>query len=147
MPRIALVAAALIVSGLSMRAAPETVTVDGGQIAGAVDRGVRVFKGIPFAAPPVGPLRWRPPQPVVAWSGARDASAFGAECPQAQYPAGSLYYFRHVPPSPRAKELKAFHAGEIPYVFNVVPSQIPARPGSPTPRSIPGWPTRWRATG
>jgi len=123
MPRIALVAAALIVSGLSMRAAPETVTVDGGQIAGAVDRGVRVFKGIPFAAPPVGPLRWRPPQPVVAWSGARDASAFGAECPQAQYPAGSLYYFRHVPPSPRAKELKAFHAGEIPYVFNVVPSQ------------------------
>ena len=91
MPRVVLGFAALIVSALSMRAAPQNVRVDGGQIVGADDRGVRVFKGIPFAAPPVGPLRWRPPQPVVAWSGVRDASRFGAECPQTQYPAGSVY--------------------------------------------------------
>jgi len=39
----------------------------------------------------VGPLRWQPPQPVVAWTGVRDGSAFGAECPQTQYPAGSVY--------------------------------------------------------
>src|SRR3954454_15723157 len=91
MRRIALVSAALIASAWSMLAAPDTVTVDGGQIAGAVDRGVRVLKGIPFAAPPVGPLRWRPPQTVVAWSGVRDATVFGAECPQTQYPAGSVY--------------------------------------------------------
>src|SRR3954464_1760761 len=91
MRRIALVSAALIASAWSMLAAPDTVTVDGGQIAGAVDRGVRVFKGIPFAAPPVGPLRWRPPQALVAWSGVRDATVFGAECPQTQYPAGSVY--------------------------------------------------------
>jgi len=91
MPRLALVAAVLVMSSLSMRAAPDTVTVDGGRIAGTVDRGVRVFKGIPYAAPPVGPLRWRPPQAVVAWNGVRDASAFGAECPQTQYPAGSVY--------------------------------------------------------
>src|SRR5919107_3222463 len=91
MPRIAPAIAALIVSALPMLAASDIVTVDGGQIAGAADRGVRVFKGIPYAAPPVGALRWRPPQPVVAWSGVRDASAFGAECPQTQYPAGSVY--------------------------------------------------------
>jgi para-nitrobenzyl esterase len=91
MPRTALVAAALVMSSLTMRAAPDTVSVDGGRIAGTVDRGVRVFKGIPYAAPPVGPLRWRPPQPVVAWNGVRDGAAFGAECPQTQYPAGSVY--------------------------------------------------------
>jgi para-nitrobenzyl esterase len=74
-----------------MTAATEVVSVDGGQIAGIVDRGVRVFKGIPYAAPPVGSLRWRPPQEVIAWKGTRDASAFGAECPQTQYGAGSVY--------------------------------------------------------
>ena len=65
--------------------------VDGGSVSGVADRGVRVFKGIPYAAPPVGPLRWKPPQPVVAWAGVRDGSSFGAECPQTQYPAGSVY--------------------------------------------------------
>ena len=74
-----------------MTAATEVVAVDGGQISGIVDRGVRVFKGIPYAAPPIGSLRWKPPQGVVAWQGVRDASRFGAECPQTQYPAGSVY--------------------------------------------------------
>jgi para-nitrobenzyl esterase len=40
-------------------------------------RGVRVYKGIPCAAPPVGPLRWRPPEPVAAWTGVRPTHAFG----------------------------------------------------------------------
>ena len=74
-----------------MRAATEPVKVEGGLITGAVDRGVRVFKGIPYAAPPVASLRWKPPQPLVSWSGVRDASAFGAECPQTQYPSTSIY--------------------------------------------------------
>jgi para-nitrobenzyl esterase len=56
-----------------------------------VEHGVRTFKGIPYAAPPVGELRWRPPQPVVPWRATRDASSFGAECPQPQYPEGSVY--------------------------------------------------------
>jgi para-nitrobenzyl esterase len=40
-------------------------------------RGIRVYKGIPYAAPPVGPLRWRPPQPVSPWTGARKTDTFG----------------------------------------------------------------------
>jgi para-nitrobenzyl esterase len=60
------------------------VNVDGGQIQGVfeADGKVDVFKGIPYAAPPVGDLRWRPPQPVSAWQGVRDATKFAPICPQ-----------------------------------------------------------------
>jgi para-nitrobenzyl esterase len=81
----------LALAGTTMIADANSVTVGGGVVRGVVDRGVRVFKGIPYAAPPVGALRWRPPQKAVAWRGVRDASAFGAECPQTQYGAGSVY--------------------------------------------------------
>jgi len=74
-----------------MSAADEVVRTDSGQVRGVTDRGVRVFKGIPYAAPPVGAMRWKPPQPVAPWSGVRDAASFGAECPQTQYQGGSVY--------------------------------------------------------
>lgn len=45
--------------------------------------GLAVYRGIPFAAAPVGELRWKPPRPVAEWSGVRDATEFGAICPQA----------------------------------------------------------------
>ena len=61
-------------SALPGLAAPDTVTVEGGAISGTTSNGVRVFKGIPYAAPPIGSGRWRPPQPVVAWSGVRDGA-------------------------------------------------------------------------
>ena len=48
------------------------IHVEGGLISGVEDGGVRVYKGIPFAAPPEGELRWRPPQPVLAWEGVRE---------------------------------------------------------------------------
>ena len=51
--------------------------------------GVTVYRGIPYAAPPVGNWRWRPPQPPVRWSGVRSASQFGAVCPQ-QHVAGAV---------------------------------------------------------
>jgi para-nitrobenzyl esterase len=47
------------------------------------DNQVRFFEGIPFAEPPVGPLRWRAPQPVKAWTGVRNATEFGPRCTQA----------------------------------------------------------------
>ncbi len=84
-----LLAAAL--SGFAFTA-NETIKVDGGLISGTAADGVRTFKGIPFAAPPVGELRWKAPQPVVAWDGVRKCEAFGPECPQAPYPAASLFY-------------------------------------------------------
>ncbi len=57
---------------------------DAGALTGSLDtsRHIAVFKGVPFAAPPVGPLRWREPQPVAAWNGVRDASKFGPSCMQ-----------------------------------------------------------------
>jgi Carboxylesterase family len=53
--------------GLSQSAS--VVRVDGGELQGVVAEGVVSFKGIPFAAPPVGDLRWRPPQPAAKWTG------------------------------------------------------------------------------
>src|SRR6478736_461535 len=48
-----------------------------GKVRGGNDRGVSVFKGIPYAAPPLGPLRFRPPRPVEPWSGIRETTAYG----------------------------------------------------------------------
>jgi para-nitrobenzyl esterase len=53
-----------------------------GRIEGITRGGVRIFRGIPFARPPVGELRFRPPRPVEAWTGVRDATRFGASAPQ-----------------------------------------------------------------
>ena len=62
---------------------PPAVTVTGGKIqGGTVTGGGAVFKGIPFAAPPVGDLRWREPMPVKPWTGTRDATHFGVRCMQ-----------------------------------------------------------------
>jgi para-nitrobenzyl esterase len=62
------------------------VTTDDGAVAGVRDGSLEVFKGIPYAAPPTGPLRWAPPAPAAHWSGVRDASQFGAICPQPHGP-------------------------------------------------------------
>src|SRR6185503_5720843 len=62
---------------------PEQVKIETGLLsgtAGTTQTSVRVFKGIPFAAPPLGDLRWKAPQPVAKWDGVRKADAFGAPC-------------------------------------------------------------------
>jgi para-nitrobenzyl esterase len=65
------------------------VTTTAGDLRGAEIDGIKVFKGVPYAAPPMGPNRWRPPQPVAPWSGVRDALDLPPSCPQpTQRPTG-----------------------------------------------------------
>src|SRR4051812_2066601 len=56
--------------------------ISGGRIEGVIADGVAAFKGVPFAAAPVGPLRWKAPQPVKPWQGVRKADTFGPSCMQ-----------------------------------------------------------------
>ena len=56
-----------------------------------IDPTIRVFRGVPFTAPPVGELRWRPPQPVTPWDGVHEATEFAPACMQLQRPADHFY--------------------------------------------------------
>jgi para-nitrobenzyl esterase len=59
-----------------------TITIDSGRVAGIAANGVVSFKGIPYAAPPTGARRWKPPEPPAPWTNTRQAADFGAACPQ-----------------------------------------------------------------
>ncbi|HEX4180251.1 MAG TPA: carboxylesterase family protein [Caulobacteraceae bacterium] len=71
-----------LVAAGAATAAPDQVTVATGALKGVVNGDVVAFKGIPYAAPPVGELRWRAPRPAAPWTGVRDAANFGASCMQ-----------------------------------------------------------------
>ncbi|MHB8816352.1 MAG: carboxylesterase/lipase family protein [Steroidobacteraceae bacterium] len=77
-------------------AGPLEAQVDGGMVRGAVVHGVVAFKGIPYAAPPVGALRWAPPQSVKPWTGIRPALHYGPDCEQLPTP-GDAAPLRTVP--------------------------------------------------
>ncbi len=62
-----------------------------GKLQGSDESGVQVWKGVPFAAPPVGALRYRPPQPPAAWGGVREATAFSPTAPQLPSPLNNLF--------------------------------------------------------
>lgn len=62
--------------------ASPTVATNEGFVGGTIESGVAIFKGIPYAAPPVGELRWHEPQPAAAWDGVRKANAYGHACIQ-----------------------------------------------------------------
>lgn len=83
---VALLSASLGVAASSVDAVK--VTIDSGVLVGESKDGVRSFKGIPYAQPPVGGLRWQPPQKVDRWSGDRDATQFKLPCPQPTNPDG-----------------------------------------------------------
>jgi para-nitrobenzyl esterase len=87
---------------LAALAAPtDPVRVDQGLVSGipGTHPEVRVYRGIPYAAPPVGDLRWKAPQPPASWQGTREAKQFGNACPQNSYPAGSIYQAKPEPMS------------------------------------------------
>ena len=75
--------------GASAMAAPypQQVRIESGALKGGVEDGVLSFKGVPFAAAPVGALRWRAPQPVKAWSKVRPATVYGHDCMQEPFPS------------------------------------------------------------
>lgn len=84
-------ALAVIVLGCTSPAAParagaQVVRVDSGALRGASHGEVEVFRGIPYAAAPVGALRWRAPDPAIAWEGIREAVTAGPACPQPPAP-------------------------------------------------------------
>jgi para-nitrobenzyl esterase len=66
------------------------VTIKSGKLEGSFKDGLYIFKGIPYAAPPVGDLRWMPPQPVKPWSDVRDAKKYGTIAPQILPTTGPL---------------------------------------------------------
>ena len=65
---------------------PVSVAVEGGRLDGRLKDEVKAFRGVPYAAAPVGPLRWRPPQPAPAWTATREAIQFGSDCLQHPLP-------------------------------------------------------------
>ena len=82
--RIALVTSAIVAATALAQPLAPTLKIDAGTLVGSADAasGIDIYRGIPFASPPVGALRWRAPQPVVPWSGVRPAMAFGHSCIQ-----------------------------------------------------------------
>jgi len=83
-----------------------------GAVGGKAAQTMDEFLGIPYAAPPVGPLRWRPPQPAAPWTGIRDAAAFAPHCPQppsgfgvASTSENCLYLNVFTPPGARGRHL------------------------------------------
>ena len=86
---LGVMAAGVVVSGVAFARpahAPLEVRVTGGLVRGTFEHGVIAFKGIPYAAPPVGALRWEPPQPIKPWRGVRAAVQFGPDCMQRPTP-------------------------------------------------------------
>jgi len=73
---------ALMGAGAGAHAAGPTVHIETGWVEGSTTQGVTTFKGIPYAAPPIGARRWRAPAPAASWPKVRPAIEFGAACPQ-----------------------------------------------------------------
>jgi para-nitrobenzyl esterase len=98
LPSIASLFATALVSAMALPASADPVRIESGLVDGVSENGITVFKGIPFAASPVGDLRWREPAPVAAWNGIRRADAFSPICMQ----RGS--YPEDAPPEPMSED-------------------------------------------
>lgn len=72
----------LCITSIQAQSTGPRVKIDAGTLEGSKSGDVETFKGIPYATPPIGNLRWRAPQPVKPWKGVRKASEFGHDCVQ-----------------------------------------------------------------
>src|SRR5438270_14081292 len=108
MNHVVRIAVALSMIALPLAAIDDPVRTGNGLVAGiaGIRPGVRVYKGIPFAAPPVGQLRWRAPEAPASWEGVRQAAEFSANCVQTPYPQTSIYYSE---PRPIAEDCLYLH--------------------------------------
>ncbi|MEI9931115.1 MAG: carboxylesterase family protein [Rhizomicrobium sp.] len=84
---LVLAATLLLIGSSEADAAKVALRIDQGILNGDTEDDIQVFKNIPYVAAPTGDLRWRAPQPVPNWTGARDATEFGPVCPQNQRPS------------------------------------------------------------
>jgi para-nitrobenzyl esterase len=100
MPLIRAALAALFLAGTPALAQAPVVQAPDGAVRGDVDGGVRVFRGIPYAAAPVGVLRWKPPTPAPTWGGVRVADSFAPACVQPRATTPNIY----TNPPPRMSE-------------------------------------------
>src|SRR5436305_12477195 len=112
----------LAVTGAGDAAQPPVVKVDSGQLQGVIDDGVVSYKSVPFAAPRIGELRWRPPQPVAPWNGVRQAAEFGSDCMQGRFGP---------PPAPGAPQAAPAPAEDCLYLNVWSPER--AAPGAKLP--------------
>jgi len=90
----------VLLSSAALAAITDPVRVEQGLLAGSngASADLRVYRGIPFAAPPVGDLRWKAPQPAAKWQGVRQAAEFSNACWQTPYPAAAAIYQANLPP-------------------------------------------------
>jgi para-nitrobenzyl esterase len=119
------------------------VPTQSGPVRGVIEGDIRVFRGIPFAAPPVGDLRWYPPAPPIPWTGIRDASTFGNVCPEIDYNGNlvgnedclvlNIYTAANLDPRAEQPVMVFFHGGG-----DITGSSQVAPYGSPPPLATHG---------
>ncbi len=80
------------------------VTTQCGRLKGIYEKGMYIFSGVPFAAPPTGDFRWLPPQPCRPWTGIRKADKYGTIAPQLQMPPGSMDVPGFTEPEPQSED-------------------------------------------
>ncbi len=91
MPLTAAAAVLLAVATPALAQSGPVVDAPAGAAMGRTEGDVQVFKGLPYAAPPIGAARWAPPRPAPRWSGVKDANRFGPACFQPRSGPGSIY--------------------------------------------------------
>ncbi|CAN5274514.1 carboxylesterase family protein [soil metagenome] len=84
-------AACLVVSAPAGAQSDPVVDAPAGMAKGKSEGGLKVFKGLPYAQPPVGAARWTPPKPLARWAGMKDAGDYGASCMQNRSGPGNIY--------------------------------------------------------